>query len=241
MVKVFGGRQKRMDIYFFDSDKDSNYSLHGPNLMHFRNATIQQVYNQSKKKWTNIIEQKTVLPTPYIRLFKDGLYDGRRYFPSCTDEPEAEPQCVPPEKCMDTCTCTSYTSPPKNPILATPTQMEAKLVDDLHIQTTNTIQSTPCHAIQITHQLVPTKLLPRLVDNEDEYEGYQQEEITQDAMIDCDIQEPEDDDMSRMYKSKAAAQISKAIGPQQILKVYDALRTELKLKISEKKKSNHHM
>ena len=60
-------------------------------------------------------------------------------------------------------------------------------------------------------------------------------------MTDCDIQEPEDDDMSRMYKLKAAVQISKAIEPQQILKVYDALWTELKLKMSEKKIKPSHV
>lgn len=35
-----------------------------------------------------------------------------------------------------------------------------------------------------------------------------------------------------MYKSKAALQISKAIGPQPILKVYDALRTDLGMNLS---------
>ena len=63
------------------------------------------------------------------------MYNGHRYFPSCTDEPEIEPQCAPPEAHMTTCI-----SPPDNSILATPTQMRAKLVDDLHIQTTNTTQ-----------------------------------------------------------------------------------------------------
>ena len=69
-MKVFGGRQKGMDIIiFFDSDKDPDYDVRGQKLMHFRDATIQEVYNQSKEKWTQSIEQKTVLPTPYIRLF----------------------------------------------------------------------------------------------------------------------------------------------------------------------------
>ena len=62
--------------------------------MHFHNSTIQGVHTQSKEKWANI---KTVLPTPYIRLFKDGLYNGHHYFASCTDEPEIEPQCTPPQ------------------------------------------------------------------------------------------------------------------------------------------------
>ena len=48
---------------FFDSDKDPDYDVHGPKLMHFCDATIQQVYNQSKEKWTRIIEQKTTSNT----------------------------------------------------------------------------------------------------------------------------------------------------------------------------------
>jgi hypothetical protein len=92
--------------------------------MHFRDATIQQVHIQSKEKWTQIIEQKTVLPTPYIRLFKQGLYVGRRHFPSCVDEPEAEPQHVPPENSMDT--SVSNSSPPT---FETPIQMGA--INDL--------------------------------------------------------------------------------------------------------------
>ena len=44
-----------------------------------------------------------------------------------------------------------------------------------------------------------------------------------------------------MYKSKAALQISKAIGPQQILKVYNALQTDLKIKVSEKKLKPSHI
>jgi hypothetical protein len=58
--------------------------------MHFRTSSIQDIYKLSQEKWLSIIEKKTVLPTPYIRLFKDGMYDGRRYFPSCNDETEVE-------------------------------------------------------------------------------------------------------------------------------------------------------
>lgn len=65
---------------FFDSDGDSEYNSHGPDLMHFRTSSIQLVYKLNQEKWLSIIEKKTVFPTPYIRLFKDGMYDGRRYF-----------------------------------------------------------------------------------------------------------------------------------------------------------------
>ena len=58
--------------------------------------------------------------------------------------------------------------------------------------------------------------------------------VTQDVTVDCDVQESENDVISGIYKSQAAVQISKVIRPQQILAIYDALRTELKLEISEK-------
>ena len=156
--------------------------------MHFRNATIQQVYNQSKAKWTQIIEQKTVLPTPYIRLFKEGLYDGRRHFPSCTDEPEAVSQHTRPENFMDT--SVASTSPL---IFGTPIQMGT--MNDLTNILAHVTQNTPQYSAQISHQLAPTKLLSRLVHDEDDG-SCQQERTTHDAMIDCDIQEPEDDDIN---------------------------------------------
>ena len=108
---------------------------------------------------------------------------------------------------------------------------------NIHIHVT---QNTPQNSAQITHQLASTNLLSRLVHDEDDG-SCQQEGTTHDVMIDCDIQEPEDDiNTCTMYKSKAALQISKAIGPQPILKVYDALRTDLKIKISEKKLKPSH-
>ena len=159
------------------------------------------------------------------------MYDGRRHFPSCTDEPEAVPQHTPPENFMDT--SVTSTSPL---IFGTLTQMGT--MNDLTNIHAHVAQNTPQNSTQITHQLASTKLL---VHDEDDG-SYQQEGTTHDAMIDCDIQEPEDDDINTctMYKSKAALQISKAIGPQPILKVYDALRTDLKIKVSEKKLKPSH-
>ena len=157
------------------------------------------------------------------------MYDGRRHFPSCADEPEAAPQHTPPENFMDT--SVPSTSPP---IFGTLTQMGAMndLTNNIH---THVPQNTPQNSAQITHQLARTKFLSRLVHDEDD-SSCQQEGTTQDAMTDCDIQESADDiNICTMYKSKAALQISKAIAPQQILKVYNTLRTELKIKVSEKK------
>ena len=152
------------------------------------------------------MEQKTVLPTSYIRVFKNGFYNGCRYFPTCTDEPEIEPQCAPPENHVTTCT-----NPPEHSILATTTQIGAKLVDDLHIQMTITTQNTPRNAAQTTYQLAPTKLLSRLLDNqEDEDEGCQQE-VTHNVMVDCDVQESENDDVSGIYKSRLLCKLVKLL------------------------------
>lgn len=85
-------------------------------------------------KWTQ--NKKTVLPTQYIRLLKESLYDGRRHFPSCTDEPEAVPQHTPPENFMDT--SVTSTSPL---IFETPTQMET--VNDLINIHAHVAQNTP--------------------------------------------------------------------------------------------------
>ena len=55
--------------------------------------------------------------------------------------------------------------------------------------------------------------MSRLVHDEDDITC--QQESTTHIMIDWDVQEPEDDiNTCTMYKSKAALQISKAIGPK---------------------------
>ena len=78
------------------------------------------------------------------------------------------------------------------------------------------------------HQLNPLKLFSRQNDEEsDEIEAH-------DVTIDCDVRESEVEDDT--YKSKAAFQISKAIGTQKNLAEYDNIRVQLKCKATTTKK-----
>lgn len=55
---------------FFDADRDQDHNVLGPKLMHFRSATVQDVYQQRMEKGESIIEGKTILLSPQIRLLK---------------------------------------------------------------------------------------------------------------------------------------------------------------------------
>ncbi len=70
---------------FHDADTDPNEQIEGPQLTHYREASIVSVWQQSKTAWrleTNIPS----LPTPYIRVFQNGEYTGRK-----TGEQDAKP------------------------------------------------------------------------------------------------------------------------------------------------------
>ena len=160
-------KENHGEYKFFDADRDPDYNVLGPKLMHFRTATVQDVYEQSLKKWENVIEQKIILPSPYIRLFKDGLYDGRRYFPHCNDQPECEAGTQ-----LDTSTDTCNTSPMEHE--GTPCildQMDCQqeqqhactsasyLHTEQHISTESTLDPNPTSLhVQYTHQLSPRNL-----------------------------------------------------------------------------------
>ncbi len=74
----------------------------------FRNTTIKSTWDKSKAAckaaWNGILASKTILPTPYIRLFKDDQYIGRRSFPA--DSQTVEPTASDP-------TPTRPTTPPQ--------------------------------------------------------------------------------------------------------------------------------
>ena len=109
----------------------------------------------SQEKWLSIIEKKTVLPTPYIRLFKDGMYDGRRYFPSCDEETEMGKD--------------ARTNPTTD-IRSTTEETETIDTNQDNSQVSNYQYKSPCVRTQpinssaqtpkISHQLCPLSLFP---------------------------------------------------------------------------------
>ena len=58
---------------FLDSDVDVPTNACGPTLCHFRDKCIQDVWDLSRAAWKSIVDSKTTLPSPYIRLFKNDI------------------------------------------------------------------------------------------------------------------------------------------------------------------------
>lgn len=66
---------------FFDGTKEPDSHQEGPELQHFRDVTLQQIYNMKKSMWQELCEENIILPTPYIKLYStSGEYMGRRTF-----------------------------------------------------------------------------------------------------------------------------------------------------------------
>ena len=62
------------DYYeFLDGSDEPNFKQQEPNLQHYRDTRLEQVYDKNKAFWEHLIQQESILPTPYVKLF-DGLW-----------------------------------------------------------------------------------------------------------------------------------------------------------------------
>ena len=191
----------------------------GPTLCLFRDKHIQDVWNLSRVAWKSILDSKTTLPSPYIRLFEDDRYIGRRHFPSGNDEHttiEGEHATIgddpstPNENVSHLSTSTCITPPtiqmdstttPSRSTSRTSTHLHSLIPQSKVTTTTQPVIENPCDDTILANE-------------------------TENAKISCEIPHSENEMLD--FKSKAAIQISKAIGRMDILKEYDTLRTKLK-------------
>ncbi len=58
---------------FSDSDNDPITQPQGPTLQHFRDTNLTKISEQSNTDWAEILELSMKLPTPFIRVLKDGF------------------------------------------------------------------------------------------------------------------------------------------------------------------------
>lgn len=74
--------QCRDDGYMFmDGDKEPETRLQGPLLHHFRDTTLQQVYDEKEIAWAHIVEESIKVPSPFIKLYNtNGECIGRQVF-----------------------------------------------------------------------------------------------------------------------------------------------------------------
>ena len=77
---------------FHDGKSDSSYNLKGPDLLHFRDSSIEAVYRRQEECWECIIDDRIELPTKSVKLYtKNGEYTSTRhtaveFIPSTSDE-----------------------------------------------------------------------------------------------------------------------------------------------------------
>ena len=69
--------------YFMDGDDDPNYHSHGPTLLHFRTASLNDVVTRQKNSWKQILDQFIPLPTQKVYTYDtDGNPTATRVFPT---------------------------------------------------------------------------------------------------------------------------------------------------------------
>ena len=56
---------------FHDADTDLNFNSEGPELKHFRTATLQDIAIQSQDAWKRIVQEKISLPSTRLCIFDE--------------------------------------------------------------------------------------------------------------------------------------------------------------------------
>lgn len=54
---------------FFDGSESSVTQDSGPNMEHFRDVKLHEVYYRKEEQWNRITETETDLATPYIKIY----------------------------------------------------------------------------------------------------------------------------------------------------------------------------
>ena len=74
--------KKDSGYQFRDADTDPPTQAEGPTLLHFRSTKIEHIHHQSQVQWRLLLDENVQLPTPFIRIFNNGVYTGRKYHPT---------------------------------------------------------------------------------------------------------------------------------------------------------------
>ena len=82
---------------FKDGNSDPEYQPAGPNLFHFRDTYLPQVYARQKECWETIIQNKIEIPATSIKVYsQEGDYTSTQEFLHHIGTPLTEP-------CQDNC------------------------------------------------------------------------------------------------------------------------------------------
>ena len=82
-------KNKQSGYEFMDRFEVS--SMTGPNLLHFRNANLFDIPKRNTIAWNSLVADRTLLPTPFIRLYdNNGEYCGRYIYNGSTVESSQE-------------------------------------------------------------------------------------------------------------------------------------------------------
>ena len=69
------------NYHFYDADNDLNIHEEGPDLLHFRNSSLDKLWKRNEKLWEEILERRVILPTPSITIYnQQGTLIERRLF-----------------------------------------------------------------------------------------------------------------------------------------------------------------
>ncbi len=201
---------------FHDSDNHPPTQIQGPALNHFRSTNISCIWRENLAIWEEIIEQNVSLPIPFIRVFKDGQYTGRRYYNTENEEAISSDQ---------------ITTEEAPPITLNPQDNESP---GSHLFVHPLETPNPCESGSLstpqgqTRSQLPINLLGEFNSCECSSPS--------DIAVNCELNCQYDEQTQTTYQSKAAIQIEKAIGENSVLLEFDENRLQLKRKALQKKK-----
>ena len=76
--------------HFHDADTAQDSQTDGPQLLHYRSATLKDVTIRQSQCWEKLVKEKIELPTPKLYIYtSDGHLDGEITYPltdNCTTE-----------------------------------------------------------------------------------------------------------------------------------------------------------
>ena len=227
---------------FHDSDTNADCHPEGPSLMHFRESSLSHVETLAKVTWKTIVQNKTRLPTPSIKLYDDvGNYKGIRNFNSTGDEQEQ----------MDITT----TTPDHTATFPEITEEEYETLQQTHTESTPSssgLLTDTCTPHHPNHHLQPISLFSgdllctqnsessnAAKTTEEQAEGTDERILNMTVVHSCTM-DPTSDPIQHetnecVLQTKAAKLIQKVTGHTTILSELDFLRAKLKAKKSQNK------
>ncbi len=223
--------EETQDSYiFYDSDSNANCHPEGPTLMHFRDSNLSEVETLANDTWKDIVQKKTPLPIPSIKLYDDqGNYKGTRKYSSSFEELMQ----------TDTTPGQTFTELTENEY---ETLQQTDTESTLSSTGSEFVTSSP-HSNSNHHTLLTKDLHVEISNSSSFNVPEEQEEDTDEHILSMTVEQsytidptPETVEQEAKLQTKAAKLIQRVTGQTQALLEFDFLRNKFKLLKAQNKR-----